>query len=472
MSLLLQALKKAEEAKRLREAAALAAGDENLTTATDQAADLNTHLQLSDVADEQVPDALEEVTTSLSLEDTEPLSPPTDAPWEFVPLPLDDLALPVPPAEPAPAGQANQTDQVNLAVDTANLPPAPLNTPEPEEDLTWLKSTPPPAAPKEPVAPVTMTAPPPAPIVAPPPAVKPRQRSHSLPWLVLGGVLIMGGMGGYFWWQYQALTLSAVAAPAPAPAPAPAIAEAAPAAPASSPVPATPLPVRAASAVVVVLTPAPLPVPARYKGDAARVEERSGAPNGAGIRFETQNNEAAVPLPLAMAYRSFQLGDYRAAEEGYRRILQLDARNRDALLGMAALAIKRGAGAEATHFYRQILSLYPRDEVAQSALYSLTPANESSEAGLRQLSSQQADAAFALANFYAGQNRWSEAQGAYFQALTLDAGNADYAFNLAISLEHLQENKSAARYYRQALAGKGTFDRASAEARLKALESQ
>lgn len=202
------------------------------------------------------------------------------------------------------------------------------------------------------------------------------------------------------------------------------------------------------------------------------MEERSGAPNGAGIRFETQNNEAAVPLPLAMAYRSFQQGDYRAAEEGYRRMLQQDARNRDALLGMAALAMKRGAGAEAAQFYRQILSLYPRDEVAQSALYSLTPANESSEAGLRQLSAQQADAAFALANLYAGQNRWSEAQGAYFQALSLDAGNADYAFNLAISLEHLQENKSAARYYRQALAGKGTFDRAIAEARLKALEPQ
>ncbi|PHV02671.1 hypothetical protein CSQ88_05470 [Iodobacter sp. BJB302] len=224
--------------------------------------------------------------------------------------------------------------------------------------------------------------------------------------------------------------------------------------------------------MVAVLTSPPLPVPARYKGDAARVEERSGAPNGAGIRFETQNNEAAVPLPLAMAYRSFQQGDYRAAEEGYRRMLQQDARNRDALLGMAALAMKRGAGAEAAQFYRQILSLYPRDEVAQSALYSLTPANESSEAGLRQLSAQQADAAFALANLYAGQNRWSEAQGAYFQALSLDAGNADYAFNLAISLEHLQENKSAARYYRQALAGKGTFDRAIAEARLKALEPQ
>ncbi|MBY0446946.1 MAG: tetratricopeptide repeat protein, partial [Burkholderiales bacterium] len=297
-------------------------------------------------------------------------------------------------------------------------------------------------------------------------------------WLILLRVLLMAGLGGYFWWQYQALSISPTAAPAPAAADAavpPVSADEALSASESVSEVMRPASIAAvapaASAVVMAALPHTYALPPRYKGDAASVEERSGAPNGAGIRFDTQNTEAAVPLPLAMAYRSFQQGDYRAAEESYRRMLQLDPRNRDALLGMAALAMKRGAGAEAAHFYRQILSLYPRDEVAQSALYSLTPANENSEAGLRQLSAQQADAAFALANLYAGQNRWSEAQGAYFQALSLDVGNADYAFNLAISLEHLQENKSAVRYYRQALAGKGTFDRAIAEERLKALES-
>ncbi|QBC43751.1 tetratricopeptide repeat protein [Iodobacter fluviatilis] len=215
---------------------------------------------------------------------------------------------------------------------------------------------------------------------------------------------------------------------------------------------------------------APTAMPRQFKSDVASVKERSGGPDGAGVRFDTQNNEAAVPLPLVIAYRAFQEGDYRRAEEAYRQMLQLDVRNRDALLGMAALATKRGAGSEAAQFYRQILALNPRDEAAQAGLYALTPSSEGSEAGLRQLASQQAGAAFALANLYAGQGRWSEAQSAYFQALSLDSNNADYAFNLAISLEHLQETKTAARYYRQALAGRGSFDRAVAEARLKELE--
>jgi tetratricopeptide (TPR) repeat protein len=290
--------------------------------------------------------------------------------------------------------------------------------------------------------------------------------------LSLLGVLIVGGLGGYFWRHSQALSVPPSAAFVPVSMVAEASSASAPFMEAILPQPEKGVSLSVASTTVAMGTSSHAhALPRRFSGDAASVEEQSGAPTGAGIRFDTQSIEAAVPLPLAMAYRSFQQGNYRAAEEGYRRMLQLDARNRDALLGMAALAIRRGAGAEAARFYQQILSLYPRDEVAQAALYSLTPNNENSEAGLRQLSGQQADAAFALANLYAGQNRWSEAQSAYFQALSLDAGNADYAFNLAISLEHLQENKSAARYYRQALAGKGTFGRTIAEARLNALES-
>ncbi len=500
MSLLLQALKKAEEAKRLREAAVAEQVDEPLAEPTqeihqEQGASAELGL-ISDQGDHAVATlSLEEPVWAVPAElewqvaplpneiaqlDIDPQTTPAE--WVFVPIAVD---VELPTEAPIIAPDLPEAEPVIKAVlDTPTPNPLPKVAPEKaeEEDLTWLNK---PAAPT--TAFIAPTAPSPSltPTVTPPapqtpsitPSVapnKPRFRSKNLPWLILLGVLLMAGLGGYFWWQYQALNMSPTAAPAPAVAEDAAVPSAAEAPPAPVPAlevikPATV--VAAASAVMMAALPPTYAVPRRYKGDAASVEERSGAPNGAGVSFDMQNTEAAVPLPLAMAYRSFQQGDYRAAEEGYRRMLQLDPRNRDALLGMAALAMKRGAGAEAAHFYRQILSLYPRDEVAQAALYSLSPSNENSEAGLRQLSGQQADAAFALANLYAGQNRWSEAQGAYFQALSLDAGNADYAFNLAISLEHLQENKSAAKYYRQALAGKGTFDRAIAEARLQALES-
>jgi len=43
------------------------------------------------------------------------------------------------------------------------------------------------------------------------------------------------------------------------------------------------------------------------------------------------------------------------------------------------------------------------------------------------------------------------AQAAYFQAYNLQPDNPDYAYNLAIGLEHLEQQKLALTYYRKAL---------------------
>ncbi|MEN9658842.1 MAG: hypothetical protein RL571_2307 [Pseudomonadota bacterium] len=471
MSLLLQALKKAEEAKRLREAAALE-GEPQAEESVAASQSVATPLSLSELALElEAPTGpphdlnppVSEATAPLQIE----ASPPAEE-WQFVPLPLLDEAVVEPESNPViPSPKPLMAAEADIA------PPI-------EDDLTWLKQAPSAPAPTpipsvtpvpqaEPILAPTLTPTPPAPSAKP--LVKAASRSKTLPWLVLAGVLIASGVGGYFWWQYQSLMV------AQAPAVAVAAVEAAAPPAASAPItilpPPSPVAIELnepAGVVEAAAQIAPTSIPRQFKSDVASVKERSGGPDGAGVRFDTQNNEAAVPLPLVIAYRAFQEGDYRRAEEAYRQMLQLDVRNRDALLGMAALATKRGAGSEAAQFYRQILAFNPRDEAAQAGLYALTPSSEGAEAGLRQLASQQAGAAFALANLYAGQGRWSEAQSAYFQALSLDSNNADYAFNLAISLEHLQETKTAARYYRQALAGRGSFDRTIAEARLKELE--
>jgi hypothetical protein len=47
------------------------------------------------------------------------------------------------------------------------------------------------------------------------------------------------------------------------------------------------------------------------------------------------------------------------------------------------------------------------------------------------------------------------AQGAFFDAFRLDSGNADYAYNLAVSLEHISKPGPALDYYRRALALSG-----------------
>jgi len=58
---------------------------------------------------------------------------------------------------------------------------------------------------------------------------------------------------------------------------------------------------------------------------------------------------------------------------------------------------------------------------------------------------------FTLGNQYAQQGRWADAQQAYFRAYSADSENPDFAFNLAVSLDHLRQTGLALEYYRRAL---------------------
>ena len=80
---------------------------------------------------------------------------------------------------------------------------------------------------------------------------------------------------------------------------------------------------------------------------------------------------------------------------------------------------------------------------------------------------------FTLGNEYARQGRWGEAQQAYFKAVTKDPDNPDFAYNVAVSLDHLRQPKLALEYYRRALAlgvkRSASFDQSSARKRVKEL---
>ena len=58
---------------------------------------------------------------------------------------------------------------------------------------------------------------------------------------------------------------------------------------------------------------------------------------------------------------------------------------------------------------------------------------------------------FALGNSYAKKGQWPEAQSAYFKAWKNSSGNADYVFNLAVSLDQLGKSKQALSFYKQSL---------------------
>ena len=81
---------------------------------------------------------------------------------------------------------------------------------------------------------------------------------------------------------------------------------------------------------------------------------------------------------------------------------------------------------------------------------------------------------FTLGNQLAQQGRWAEAQQEYFKAFAAEPDNADFAYNLAVSLDHLRQPRLALEYYRHALALAKTrgasFDAAAAQARVAQLE--
>ena len=68
----------------------------------------------------------------------------------------------------------------------------------------------------------------------------------------------------------------------------------------------------------------------------------------------------------------------------------------------------------------------------------------------------------------------TEAQQAYFRAYNAEQDNPDILYNLAISLEHMRQNKLAAQYYALAVAAaqnhRSSFDPAQAAARLQILQ--
>lgn len=156
---------------------------------------------------------------------------------------------------------------------------------------------------------------------------------------------------------------------------------------------------------------------------------------------------------LNSAYLAYQAGRYEQAQQLYHGVLMQETRNIDALLGLAAIAQHAGADAQAQQYYARVLTLDPRNAVANAGILALSP-DDNRESRLKMLLNEQKDSSslhFALANLYAGQQRWAEAQQAYFTAYQLDSNNATLAFNLAISLERLGQNKLAAQYYRRAI---------------------
>lgn len=184
---------------------------------------------------------------------------------------------------------------------------------------------------------------------------------------------------------------------------------------------------------------------------------------------------------LASAYAALQAGNADGASQLYAELLRSEPKSVDALLGLAAIAVREGRNDEAANHYRSILEIDPRHALAQSGLIALTGRTDpiAAESHLKHLIAREPSAFlfFTLGNLYADQSLWASAQQAYFQAHHLEPDNPDYAYNLAVGLEHISQSRLALGFYRRAVELAGArphvnFDPARARERISALASR
>ena len=193
---------------------------------------------------------------------------------------------------------------------------------------------------------------------------------------------------------------------------------------------------------------------------------------------QTTSSTTLSPL-LTNAYTALQRNRFDEAQAQYQKLLQSEPSNTDALLGMAAIATHHGKVDSAAQYYAQILELDPKNATAQAGLINLSGQSDAlaAESRLKQLLANGPSALvyFALGNLYVEQNRWADAEQAYFEAQQIQPTNPDYAFNLAVSLERINQPKLALTYYlraQQLMQSKGgaNFDPVRLSARIAQLK--
>ena len=295
------------------------------------------------------------------------------------------------------------------------------------------------------------------------------------PFYITVGALVLFGIGtaGYFWYELQPKNNYKIPPPSAETA-APPVAAAAPAASTVTPpagmqpaltAPAPPAPTASApgkAPVAAVPAAEAGPGTAGARGPALlRPTAQAGSAPARGTRRDGDITIKPARLQidpvLESAYQAFNAGNLARAQADYQQALRNSPDNRDALLGLAAVETQAKRYDAAESYYARLLELDPRDAYAQAALIGLKGQIDpvTAESRVKGMIAAQPEASFlhfTLGNQYAAQGRWAEAQQAYFHAYTSDPEHPDFAYNLAVSLDKMHQAKPALEYYQRALA--------------------
>jgi tetratricopeptide (TPR) repeat protein len=313
------------------------------------------------------------------------------------------------------------------------------------------------------------------------------RRSRSMLWVTLGVIaVVVASAAAYVWYQIQMLTAQPVPVATRRPPPPPLQTST------GSPPPTTPLPETTprTPATVTVMPELVPPVAPRTPVATARAQatppedpvtkllrEAPAAPSEAApVKLARTLDKPRISPDVSTGYAALRRGELAQARTHYENALTADPRSLDARLGMATIEAKGGNRSLAAAHYRRVLEADPRNATALAGLAALAEGAASPdgvEAQLREDIARFPDSAalhFALGGHFAGQARWGEAQSAFFEAYRLEPASADIAYNLAVSLDHMGQQRLAADFYRRALEGASAqatqFDPASAQRRL------
>ncbi len=190
--------------------------------------------------------------------------------------------------------------------------------------------------------------------------------------------------------------------------------------------------------------------------------------------------EDPIDVLVRQAYDAFIANDLERSNILYKKVLNRENKNRDALLGLSAIAVKQQRYEFARQKYLNLLKLDPKDSFALAGLSTISNRIDPqlNESQLKFMLREQPDAAhlyFALGSHYAAQRQWPEAQSAFFSAWSAENENADYCYNLAVSLDHLGKKNNAKDYYKLSIKLKklkgGNFSIEDAKTRIQYIQA-